>query len=185
MVNGGLSQYNKKMKKNLYLLIVFILATGCFNPFNPREGKGVYPLPTEPEIVINNLVLAYSTKDLNGYIKCLDPDSFRFYFDDSEDSIREILERNWGIDSLSWGLAEEIISARNIFNNVDEINLELTGGRGIPIGDNKWIFIYNYSLNLIPTPAGINSIEGHARFILRKRPEDNLWYIMTWEDYAF
>lgn len=175
----------KKMRKILLVVGISLAASSCFNPFNPREGKGVYPLPVEPEIVINNLVLAYSTKDLNGYIKCLDPDSFRFYFDDSEDSIREILELNWGIDSLSWGLEQEIISARNIFNNVDEINLELTGGRGVPLGDNKWVFIYNYNLNLIPSPPGISSIEGRARFILRRRPEDNLWYIMTWEDYAF
>ncbi len=173
------------MARNAVVFLILLLLGGCFNPFNPREGRGSYPVPVEPEIVINNLVLAYSTKDLNGYIKCLDPDSFRFYFDDSEDSIREILELNWGIDSLSWGLEQEIISARNIFENFQEINLDLTGGRGIPLGDNKWVFIYNYTLNLIPTVPGITSIEGHARFILRRRPEDNLWYIMIWEDYAF
>lgn len=124
-------------------------------------------------------------RDLEGYLACLDRDSFKFYFDSREDSIAEILREYWGLDSLVWGYTEERLATMELFSAVNTINLNLfkrsfqydtSGGRVYSY--------YDYILTIDPPPPNVDVAEGRALFILKKNPKDGYWYIITWQDYS-
>jgi len=169
----------------LLVFLIFVL-DGCNTPFNPPILKEApYESPVTPKAVIDNLRTAYMAKDLEGYLACLDPDSYRFYFDESDTATRKILEQQLGLDSLVWGITEERISAEALFSSVQAIHLDLMGGILLPdTVPNRRTYLYTYSLSIDPPPPGVEAIEGRAKFVLKKRP-DGLWYIIRWEDYAF
>jgi hypothetical protein len=170
------------------LSIIFFLS--CTNPFNPKqigenEGRFPYVAPTTPEAVILNLKTAYNAKDLEGYLKCLNRDSFKFYFDQSDTSIQDILKENWGLDSLVWGYTEEKLSTSALFEGVRSVYLELVKESVDPdTFSNRKTLNYLYLLSLDPSPPGIETIEGRAKFTV-KRESDGYWYIIVWRDYAF
>lgn len=124
-------------------------------------------------------------KNLEGYLACLDQDSFRFYFDSREDSIAEILREYWGLDSLVWGYTEERLATMELFSAVNTINLTLIK-RSIQYdasGKRAYSY-YDYILTVDPLPPNVDVAEGRALFILRKNPKDGYWYIITWQDYS-
>ena len=166
--------------------LTWLLLLGCWNPFHPPSVEGpAYPSPTQPEQVIQNLQTAYIAKDLEAYLSCLDPDSFKFYFDSQEDSIAEILREYWGLDSLVWGYSQERIATEELFDAVNSIQLTLFS-RGLQYDSTgtRATALYDYILSLDPSPPDIDLVEGRALFVLRKRPSDGLWYIVLWQDYA-
>ncbi len=168
------------------VLLGGLMVLKCTTPFNPPIlTSELYETPTTPQAVIENLRTAYMAKDLEGYLACLDPDSFRFYFDESDTATRKILEEELGLDSLVWGITEERISAEALFSSVDAIHLDLMGG--IPLPDtvpNRKTYLYQYLMAIEPPIPGVEIIEGRAKFVLKKK-EDGYWYIVRWEDYAF
>ncbi len=176
------------MNPRLFLVsaILITLLEGCWNPFHPplREGA-LYVVPATPEQVIENLQRAYMSRDLEGYLACLDPDSFRFVFDAREDSIQEILREYWGLDSLVWGYTEEKLSAQELFASVDQINLTLVlRGRTTDSTGTRVYLLYDYLLTLEPPPPGAEMAEGRALFLLVRNPEDHYWRIREWQDYT-
>ena len=167
-----------------FALISFcvLIGWGCYNPFFLPIDDQPYREPTTPEAVIDNLVTSYNSRDLVGYIDCLDPDSFRFYFDEAEDSIEEILRENLGLDSLYWGIEEERLSAQAIFNSVDELYLDMIYFGGYDPSPDVAIRIYDYRLEIIPSPES-KPIRGRAIFTLHKRGKR--WFVYRWHDYTF
>lgn len=173
-------------RRILSLGILFLLLEGCWNPFHPplREEE-LYGVPATPEQVMENLQRAYMSRDLEGYLACLDPDSFRFVFDAREDSIQEILREYWGLDSLVWGYTEEKLSAQELFASVDQINLTLVlRGRTTDSSGTRVRLLYDYLLTLEPPVPGADMAEGRALFLLVRDPQTHYWRIREWQDYA-
>jgi hypothetical protein len=170
----------------LPVLGLLVLSLSCHNPFHPvTEDIGLYTPAISPEAVIENMQSSYCVMDLEEYISCLDPDSFRFYFYEQEgDSLSQILQDDWGIDSLVWGLTEERKSAEALFDACDEVHLELVQITGHHDG-RTGIYYYEYHLNLSPPPIVGETIRGRARFTLRKDSQTGYWNVATWEDFSY
>jgi len=174
------------LRGSLTLFLGFTLLAGCWNPFHPplQEGE-LYGVPATPEQVIENLQRAYMSRDLEGYLACLDPDSFRFVFDAREDSIREILREYWGLDSLVWGYLEERLSAQELFASVDQISLTLIKrGHTTDSTGTRVLLLYDYVLTLDPPLPEAEVAEGRALFVLVQDPQTHYWRIRQWQDYA-
>jgi len=174
------------LKRAVYPIFLILLFWGCTNPFHPPFSSSKYVEPTTPRVVIENLRLAMMAKDLDGYLNCLDKDSFRFYFNAQDTTIETILEKDWGLDSLVWGYAEEQLSVERMFAFENEIYLELFEIPAPPSEspDRENLF-YEYILNLVPQPRGVSSVEGRAFFTLKKNPQTGLWKIIAWRDYSY
>ncbi len=172
------------MKRFLPFFLLFF--GGCTNPFHPPESKSPYFEPTDPRGVIENLKMAMMSRDLEGYLQCLDKDSFRFYFDAQDTTVQSILRRDWGLDSLYWGYTEERLSAETMFSLESDIYLELVELPAPPNRDANHInLFYEYVLNIEPAIENIAVVEGRALFTLRKEPRTGYWVIETWRDYAY
>jgi len=172
----------KKFLRNLFLFLCLVIFLSCRNPFSPPSKKGIYYLPSDsPEQVIENLRLAYNLRDIEAYKKCLHKDSFKFYFDYSDEEIGEILESRWGIDSMIWGWSEEVLSTEVLFSNVEWINLFLLKEYSFYVDSEHWVGIYWYDLDIEPSPVS-GVVEGRARFTLKK--ENSNWFIIKWEDFV-
>lgn len=173
------------MKRLSYLILLSLLG-GCTNPFHPNFSASGYVEPTTPRVVIENLRLALMSEDLNGYLNCLDKDSFRFYFSAQDTTVQTILENDWGLDSLVWGYAEERLSAEGMFAYAKEIYLELfeLPAPPSPSPETENLF-YEYILNIVPLPRNVSNIEGRALFTLKKDPKTGHWKILTWRDYSY
>jgi len=131
--------------------------------------------------VVKNLQTAYTLRDIERYKECLDRDSFKFYFDPSQSDIRDILRDRWGIDSLSWGYNEEVISAQRLFEYARNIVLNLTNGAKIYSSENSETWIWDYYLKIEPAVEGQVEAVGKAIFTFVKK--GNKWYIRLWQDY--
>ncbi len=156
---------------------------GCRNVFLPKtvDVGGVYYDPIKPEYVVKNLQSAYTLRDIERYKECLDRDSFKFYFDPSQSDIRDILRDRWGIDSLSWGYNEEVISAQRLFEYARNIVLNLTNGAKIYSSESSETWIWDYYLKVEPAVEGQGEAVGKAIFTFVKK--GNKWYIRLWQDY--
>ncbi len=174
----------KKLLINIPVIIFSVLILrGCFNPFLPSIKEGDYIRPVEPELVIDNLVMAFNSRDILSYVNCLDPDSFRFFFDSAEDSIEEILRQNLGLDSLYWGIEEERLSTEALFNSAQYLYLEMIYIGGFRPSEDRAALYYDYHMEIIPSPEQ-KPIEGRGYFILKKH-SDGLWYILEWHDFTY
>ncbi len=164
-------------------MILLPLLGACKNVFLPEvEEKGAeYYDPVKPEYVVKNLEIAYTSKDIEAYRRCLDVDSFVFYFDPSQSDIKDILRERWGIDSLVWGYNEEIRSAEQIFSYADEILLSLTNGSPIEEGEATSTWVWDYYLRIDPPYEGSGYASGRAVFTFVKKGE--YWYIRKWQDF--
>ncbi len=141
----------------------------------------MYYEPITPEYVVKNLETAYKLEDIEKYKECLDKDSFKFYFDPSQSDIKDILRDRWGIDSLSWGYNEEIISAQRIFDYADNIVLNITNGSPIYKSESLQVWIWDYYLKIEPPFEGQGEAIGKAVFTFVKKGD--YWYIRLWQDY--
>ncbi len=99
----------------LALLLVLLMAGGCWNPFKPGggggggDGKTILDRKT-PENLFEFYSDAYETRDIDRYEECLH-DSFRFWF----------LEQDHDTAGLPpgiyyWGKSEEVRVMNNMFN---------------------------------------------------------------------
>lgn len=170
-----------------FALFIFVFLGCSKNPFNPPRSleSTPYNVPVTPELVILNLKTAYNAKDLEGYLNCLDKDSFKFYFDQTDTSIQDILKENWGMDSLVWGYTEEKLSTASLFEGVTSVYLELVKESVDPdTSSTRRTLNYIYLLSLDPSPTGIEAVEGRAKFTVKKET-DGYWYIIVWRDYSF
>ncbi len=159
--------------------------SGCLNPFSPPQESGEYPLPLTDSVVLDNLQKAYLSKDIQAYRDCLDPDSFKFFFDPADTGIQEILRNNWGIDSMVWGLTEEIQSAQNMFSMTDYLDLNLYEKVQIRSDDSVSEWRCRYYLTVEPPPEGASATaQGRAYFVLKRHQDNGFWYILRWEDYG-
>ncbi len=180
----------------LWVLPVLVIGiAGC--PFSPDKGKDKPPDDDESEYlpqtsitnVLANLKQSYEEKNYVEYIKLLHP-SFIYVFDPVDAGQDEIPDQ--------WGLADEKISAENMFGNepnregyrAEEIRLSFTAGtpQEDPPINPDWTKVRLSPVNL--TIDGRHEETGDVLIyeVLNNQAElyfvqdGQTWYIVWWED---
>jgi len=184
----------------IFILIIILMLSlciwGCKNPFRTRESpppiisEGTWETPSQPEIVIQNLLYAYNERIIGNFIQCL-ADSFRFSA--PEDSIDAV---NQGRTDLfaGWDRSVELSVTTRIFDisrqYPDSISYVLSFNLTPPvpddIGDSLATLSREYELLTISgksTPPDSTRAKGIATFGM-KQTSLNWWSIYLWKDIA-
>lgn len=166
------------MKSTLNILILLILASvliQCTNPFSPRLLKNSDLLSSvgdqrTVEGLFQNFSYAYQYKDTLIYGKLL-ADDFTFIFRDHEK----------GIDK-TWGRAEEMYIANNMFQNILSAEL-LWNASSQQVGDSLLLDVSRaFSLKLEINPADVINVYGRAVFRIKRKATTDDWKIVSWRD---
>lgn len=179
------------MKKGGHILKVILLPVpllllgGCWNPFCPPTDPSIAAHsvlePISPEKVLNNLVIAYQTTDIDLYLSCL-ADSFRFHFDMEDQGLEDML-RELGIKEDWWGKTEERLSTESLLNSFEEQGLVVTPLFTIVSSDtvsSTLAVLYTRYAFDPPVIEGL-TVEGTATLHVQKNPQDH-WHIAEWWD---
>ncbi|MFH2054325.1 MAG: hypothetical protein ABIJ61_00075 [bacterium] len=174
------------MRRLLVLILVCVLMLSCAkNPFSardsepPSEEAGTFVPPTSPEIVLENLRLAYEEMVIGNYIECLDS-NFIFVFDFVEGSL---------VDT-SWNHAVEINLTGNLFADfrgsdaVKQLSVEFFEqvDQQDVLLDSTAMMIRSYLVTVADSAGQVlESYEGVAQFDLVEAAF-NFWSIARWED---
>lgn len=174
------------MRKTLLLILAMLLIASCAkNPFSardseePSEAAGTFVPPTSPEIVLENLRLAYEEMVIGNYIECLDS-SFTFVFDFIEGSL---------IDT-SWDQTVEINLTENLFadfrareaNRKISVDFFLQAEQQDVLLDSAAMMIRSYLVTVQDSSgAVVETYEGVAQFDLVEAAF-NFWSLARWED---
>jgi hypothetical protein len=171
-------------------LLLFFYLPGCKNPFKTRKSpqpivwEGTWDTPSDPKIVIQNLLYAYNEKIIGNFILCL-CDSFRFSA--PEDSIKAVQDNREELFA-NWDRSTEINVTNSIFTtfrqNVDSISYVLSFDPSPPVPDDvsdtvavlsrDYLFIFNFK------SAPPETATGTATFHMRQTW--NWWSIYFWSD---
>ncbi len=174
------------MKKLLIITMILALLVACAkNPFSSRDSEapfeeaGTFIPPTSPEIVLDNLRLAYEEMVIGNFIESLDS-NFVFVFDYIEGTL---------IDT-SWGFAQEINLTGNLFADFrgDKANRQIAieffeqSEQQDILLDTTAMMIRSYVLTVSDSSgAAVETYEGVAQFDLVEAAF-NFWAIARWED---
>jgi hypothetical protein len=157
---------------------------GCWNPFGVDEGDPVPPNYHEycdsAYKVVENLELAYVSKDLDSYIDCF-RDDFEFH----------LLEQDWddyngdGFEDQYWGLDIEENFHETLFENVEVIELTFQGDFEDPWTQDTTatILIRTFQLKVYTDYQSSQGYQasGSAHFICRPDSTGE-FYIWQWYD---
>lgn len=99
-------------------------SSGCWNPFSPpiapTQGGSAW---APQDRLLQDLVNAYSQRDIEAYMLCLSPDFiFQFALVDSAEL------RSRGINQPYWGWTDERIATQNLFDNAERLELTIYAG---------------------------------------------------------
>jgi hypothetical protein len=176
----------------LVIIIYFILAIGCENPFATREpekpvtSQSTWIQPTSPDYVMVNLTNAIGEKNITNYIRCLADTSgsnknFNFVAEPS------VALKNPGLFSR-WQKEEELnyLNQLMLYLPTDSTSkLSLKSLRENAFQDSV-ILIKEYTLKLglkCEDNSCPRSFQGQVEFHLSKSNEDQ-WFIHSWVDFA-
>lgn len=179
------------MNKKTRMLLIAVSATslivsGCWNPFSPETGTGEefqYYNPVDSAWkALENLEYAYISRDIDHYLDCF-RDDFEFH----------LLQVDWddydgdGIIDEYWGLDLEEEFHEIMFNNVNSIELTLSGTQQAPwTGDSTGQSLQltrTFDLKVYTNEAQSQGYRasGDALFICRQDSTGE-WYIWQWWD---
>ena len=177
-------------------MILSLCIFACKNPFRTRNSptpivsEGTWETPSQPEIVIQNLLYSYNERIIGNFIQCL-ADSFRFSApEDSQDAV------NLGRTDLfaGWDRSVELSVTTRIFDisrqYPDSISYVLSFKLAPPvpddIGDTLATLSREYELLTISgktAPPESTLAKGIATFWMRETSL-NWWSIYLWKDIA-
>jgi len=167
---------------------------GCKNPFRTRKSpppiisEGTWETPSQPEIVIQNLLYAYNERIIGNFNQCL-ADSFRFSA--PEDSLDAVNQGRTDLFS-GWDRSVELSVTTRIFDisrqYPDSISyfLSINSTPSVPddIGDSLAALSREYELLIISgktTPPESTLAKGIVTFGMRQTSL-NWWSIYFWKD---
>lgn len=180
--------------KIILLLLAVQFAAGCKNPFshrdseNPLGNSGTWEVPTEPEIVVSNLLYSYNERNINNFRQCL-TDSFRFSA--YEDSV-EAEQRGQGHLFQDWDIGVEESVTRRIFQSFPagsdstymRLFIDPNPNQFDQQTDSTAVLVRAYSLSFIPTAADAEdtlTAIGEATFKMSRSSLAG-WAIDLWKD---
>jgi hypothetical protein len=162
-----------------------VMASCAKNPFSSRDSEvpfkeaGTFIPPTSPQIVLENLRLAYTEMVISNFMQTLDS-NFVFSFDYIEGSL---------IDT-SWGYSVEINLTDNMFADFLaaggdmqlEIVFEQVSGQPDILLDTTATLIRSYTLTVSDSSgAALESYEGVSEFVMTEAAFE-FWALRHWED---
>ena len=163
--------------KYIPLILLLLIAVGCFNPFAPeldqtgQEGIVITEQKT-PDEVLQNFVYAYTFKDSLVYANVLDSSFVFVYFDPNLGSSGRY---------VSWGRDVDLKTTGRLFKSFDTITLTWNSTIYEVIDEETAEISKTLQLSLYGN-AGEFSLSGNAIFNFRKSPYDEKWRITRWTD---
>jgi hypothetical protein len=175
------------MKKLILIAALSVLLAGCAkNPFAARESDdpitpaGTFVPPTSPQIVLENLKLAYSELVIGNLMQTIDS-NFVFRFDYIAGVIAD----------TTWGFTAEVNLTENLFNDillsegarVLSVELEPRSGQDDIVLDTAATLIRGYMVSISDSLGNdLERYEGVAEFELIES-SFNYWTLLVWDDY--
>jgi hypothetical protein len=175
-----------KMLHRLRTVIGLVVCLGLLScdlfktrtPEEPDKSSDNYVPPTDPGLVLQNMVHAFSDRNAANYVLSFSDISFNF---EATASARS----KYVGDFISWDKAKE----RNYFdvvmsavNQNNTVVLEFGQFTPRPYADSSEIDV-SYHLSVPHTMAGIpKNFDGQAQFMLIRSPQTGRWSIRQWID---
>ncbi|MBD3169217.1 MAG: hypothetical protein GF307_07015 [candidate division Zixibacteria bacterium] len=185
---------NKILCKTSIVLLILIFAAGCKNPFSTRESEppigtsGTWEVPTEPRIVVANLLAAYNERNISNYRRCL---SDSFAFSAYEDSV-EAEQNGDGSLFYDWDVNVEESVTRRIFQSFPQgsdssylsLMIDLSSNEFDEEDDSTAMLIREYTLSFVTN--GESTVDttiavGEAMFYMSRSSIEG-WAIDLWID---
>ena len=170
-------------KRNKYLwLFLALLLSACFKPREvepPAVSSSDWVSPTDYQILLTNLQLSISQKNVPNYIRCFSQDSLQFVPATVVYTGSELVWDNWSLqDEQTW--LENTIAALSVqtgnFLELQEQNLQTFGTDSV-----RYNGIYELTVNHSDTTL-TTRFEGQLEFLCRIN-NFNEWEIRRWTDF--
>ena len=175
------------MKKFITISVLLSL-TACdiFNTRDaedPEESRSNYTIPSEPEILIQNLINSFSDKDADNYVKSFTDPAFSnkvFFFLPTSSALQ-----TWSNLWIDWNVDAEFQYFQNLITAAPEdlpITLIFSGEDYNPLGDSL-DYTAQYSINIPQLNTEPLIYEGNVKFSMVRDMRDT-WAIYFWQDNA-
>ena len=157
-------------------LVLLLGGVGCI--FDPDQEPGEpEDLLATPEGVLTQLAQAYQNKDIDRYLECM-VDTVEFHL------VPRDVNDAW--PSPSWGKVEEERFHRNMFNQMDHIELAMVGDYATKIQESPetWRLYREYDLLVWESETELFQMGvgyGWAEFVVQKG-SDERFRITDWYD---
>ena len=175
-------------------IAVFLIICGCTNPFSHRKSdepigsSGTWEVPSEPRVVISNLLYAYNERNINNFRHCI---SDSFIFSAYEDSI-EAEQRGAGWKFHGWDADVEESVTRRIFlsfplgsdSSYMQLSIDLSSNPYDEENDSTATLVRAYTLLFVPagTETEDTTLAGGEATFRMSRSSLAGWVIDTWSD---
>ena len=175
------------MKKFITISVLLSL-TACdiFNTRDaedPEESRSNYTIPSEPEILIQNLINSFSDKDADNYVKSFTDPAFSnkvFFFLPTSSALQ-----TWSNLWIDWNVDAEFQYFQNLITAAPEdlpVTLGFTNEIYSPLGDSL-----NYTAEYFISVPQLNveplNYSGNIKFGMVRDMRDT-WAIYFWQDNA-
>jgi len=175
------------MKKFIIISVLFSL-TACdiFNTRDaeePEESRSNYTTPSEPEILIQNLINSFSDKDANNYVKSFTDPAFSnkvFFFLPTSSALQ-----TWSNLWTDWNVDKEFQYFQNLVTAAPEdvpVTLGFTHEIYSPLGDSL-NYTAEYFISVPQLNAEPLNYRGNIKFGMVRDMRDT-WAIYFWQDNA-
>ena len=160
------------------------LAAAACDLFETREpetssGSGSqWERPTSPEIIVDNLEVAFENAIFNDYRRALTED-FTFVPDDSDRFDMDTIARPGEEVYEAWDREVESSTAETIALASDSPSVALVQFDDVDV-EGKRQLKYDYTLDVF-SPDEVNSYVGEAWFLIRQESNGE-WFIQEWQD---
>jgi len=166
----------------LFIMILLLSLNGCGlfetrNPVPPDDDNSFFVPPTSYDIVINNLLTAFSSKNIDNYCQCL-LDSFSFIPSAEANLNYPGLFDNWMIQN------ERIyfLSLVNTLGKSNTLDLKLNNIKYETQTSDSVVLFADYSINLELPEAHDTKYVGVLSWTITLT-NNGLWYISRWMDF--
>ena len=158
------------------LPVIFILLTGCKNPFAPAfdnstdNGNTTISDQKTIEGVFQNFQYAYTFKDTTIYGKLI-----------SEEFIFTYRDYDLGFD-VSWGREEEMKTTYGLFQNSQRLDLIWNNIILSSVDTLSANIVRGFNLTITFNPTDVIRIDGRVNMALERKTDNSRWVITRWID---
>lgn len=174
--------------KNIIILLGLLLLTACDifetrDAEDPEESRSNYTTPSEPEILIQNLIYSFSDKDADNYVKSFTDPAFSnkvFFFLPTSSALQ-----TWSNLWIDWNVDKEFQYFQNLVTAAPEdlpVTLSFTNEIYSPLGDSL-NYTSEYFISVPQLNAEPLNYRGNIKFGMVRDMRDT-WAIYFWQDNA-
>jgi len=172
-----------------FILIFFLIPLTACDIFNtrdaedPEESRSNYTIPSEPEILIQNLINSFSDKDANNYVKSFTDPAFsnKVFFFLPTSSALQTFSNIW----TDWNVDKEFQYFQNLITAAPEdlpITLMFTNPDFNQLGDSL-DYIAEYFISIPQLNEAPLNYRGNINLSMVRDMRDT-WAIYFWQDNA-